>query len=237
MRTRMIAWRRTLPAFMLTALMAGAAACSSATGPAVSSADSRAGLTIPASYVSLLQQNQGLSARFSGLMTFKSTGTEVVSQTEFAVPPLAIQWMGPVFNGEVEKGGAGDDIKDSVHGSLTPDGTYITSFSFSRQVLSSTTKRGTFYRVTVRNVPIIAGSGTASVSPEFSKTGADVRKYVEKIEYANGPVVNKQITSITEYISTDWNATAGAAPILKITFSKEAPVSSSDAPAGNSGMK
>jgi hypothetical protein len=185
--------------------------------------DSNSGNIVPsasaAQNLALIQENGNLSARFYGLMTFRSLGTDVTFPSDLSVPPISIYWMGVVFNGRLEETGAGEDVTYEVHGGVSADGNWVESVYFSRQVLRKTIDpSGSFFRVTLRSIPI---SNTAGQPGIFEKIGADVQKYISKIEYSDGPMNGKQIASNTDYISTDWkNTTSARMPILKLAFGK-----------------
>ncbi len=71
-------------------------------------------------------------------------------------------------------------------------------------------------------------NGVAADLGTFEKTGADIEKLVDKIEYVEGPSSGGVIVATTTYLSTDWINT-GTAPVLRLTFaggssSNEAPI-------------
>ncbi len=169
----------------------------------------------------LIQKNGNLSVKFSGVMTFEYSGTQVTSFSELAVEGVPIIWMERLFSGKLEEFGAGEDITDEVHGSLSADGNWIETFYYSRQILRKTTNpSGTFYRITLKNVPITGAANGSTAGPgNFIKSGADAQKYITKIEYADGPVKGGQINSTTKYVTTDWGNTGkGQVPTMKVTF-------------------
>jgi hypothetical protein len=184
-----------------------------------------------------IQQNGNLSVRFYGVMTFEFSGTQVSSPSELAVAGVPITWMGLIFNGTLEEKGAGEDITDVVHGSISPDGNWVETMYYSRQILRKTVNSsGTFYRITLTKIPLsgnttitpvvttnTAPSVTAPASPAglgtFQITGSDVQKYITKIEYADGPMAGSQIQSTTKYVTTDWkNIGVGQVPSLRLIF-------------------
>jgi len=145
--------------------------------------------------------------------------------------------MGTIFNGILEEKGAGEDITDVVHGSISSDGNGVDSMCYSRQILRNTVNSsGTFYRLTLTNVPlsgvttvtpVVTPNSTSSVTTPastsgvgtFQISGSDVQKYITKIEYADGPMNGTQIQSTTTYVTTDWkNTRVGQIPSLRLTF-------------------
>lgn len=171
----------------------------------------------------LLQQNKFLTGRFYGLMTFKFSGTTFTFPTELQIASVPVTWMGELFNGKLEEVGPGEDVTDEVHGSVSSDGNWLVTLYYSRQILRTSNNTGTFFRVTFRNVPIMKQvNGVVTEVGTFEKDGADLQKYVEKIEYIDGTLNGNQIVPTSSYLSTDWKNTGnGLKPSLKLTFEKE----------------
>jgi hypothetical protein len=179
------------------------------------------GTTVPGSGTTTstgsIQLQGNVTARFYALMTFELFGTTTVSPSEFLVPAVPISWMGNIFDGKLAEDGQGKDLTDQVHGSISVDGNWIENCFFSRQIIRKTSNgTGSFFRVTLKNIPLKLNE---KISPGFEKTGADVQKYIQKIEYADGPLKGNQIKSTANFISVDWkNSTAGQMPVLKLVF-------------------
>ncbi len=169
-----------------------------------------------------VQQNKYLTARLYGLMTFDFAGTIVTFPTELTIASVPISWMGQVFNGQLEAVGPGKDITDQVHGSVSADGAWLLSLSYSRQIIRPG-RDGVFYRITLKNVPIgKVANGTASEDRSFQKEG-DIQKYIEEIEYIDGLLDGNKIVPTTTYISADWaNSSEGQQPILKLKLEQVA---------------
>jgi hypothetical protein len=165
-----------------------------------------------------IQKNKYLIARLYGVMTFDYSGTTVTFPTELIISSVPLVWMGPIFDGKVENNGPGNDVTDQVHGSVSADGTWIVSLSYSRQIIRPGDK-SLSYRITLKNVPIAnADTGTTNTPGTFEKT-SDVQKYVQTIEYNSGIFTGGKIVPAITYVSTDWeNAKTGMQPALKITF-------------------
>ncbi|GEM_PF-1581754 len=167
-----------------------------------------------------IQQSGNMTARLFGLMTFRSPDTTVMSPSEFAVPAISIEWMGPVFSGQLDETDSGSNVTYQVHGKASADGLWLDSAFFSRQTINPATNTGSFYRVTLRNVPM--GKLTDGVSDgqlTFEKEGSEIQKFVDRIEYGEGPVNGGKITATTTYLSTDWkNSLNGQIPSLKLSL-------------------
>ena len=110
-------------------------------------------------YLGELQKNGNISVRFFGLMTFNGLGATVSLPAELAIPSLSITWMGHIFTGGGDDVGAGEEITYQVHGTASQDGLWLDTLSYSRQVIWKGKNSGTFYRVTMTNVPIATMSG------------------------------------------------------------------------------
>jgi hypothetical protein len=166
--------------------------------------------TSAASTANNLQQLGNVSARFFGLVTFEGYGQILTNPSVFAVPPITIEWMGLIFEGKLERAGAGSNISYQVHGSVSADGKWVESMFFSRQIVDSTGASGDFFRVTLRNIPLTDGVDSEENSISFSeKKGSDVQRFLVKIEYNNGAGdkagMKTAINSLT-YITTDWKS-------------------------------
>jgi hypothetical protein len=164
--------------------------------------------------LALVQQNKGFSVRFYALMTFNISNQDFPYPTEFKLQPIAISWMGPTFTGNVQTKGAGAAIY-SVHGSISADGNWLETLSYSINTFQPKSQFGTFCRITLRNMPLTMVSRGTLSAPTFEMSGSEVQKYVAKIEY----------TGSNQYISTDWQIQdPGLLPTLKLEFIKDAPV-------------
>jgi hypothetical protein len=169
-----------------------------------------------------LQQAGNLTGFLSGYMNFKISGTEFAFPTQLTVDQVPIYWMKTIFNGKVEKAGPGEDLTDEVHGSLSEDGDWVESMYYGEQITRPSSKTATFFRVTLRHVPLQILNGPADKEiGVFNLSNGDLQKYVEKIEYRDGPWNNGQITPLSEYLSIDWNNTErGKVPVLRLTFAE-----------------
>jgi len=169
--------------------------------------------------LAILQQNQYLKASLFAVMTFDSGVQTLAFPSKFNVSSVPIIWMGTLFNGRLKEVGPGEDVTEEVHGSVSPDGAWVETLFFSRMVIRATNNSGTFYRVTLRNVPISMLVNGISELGTFKKEGADLQKYVDKIEYSDGQMNGNQIVATSTYVSTEWQNTAdGQKPVLKLTF-------------------
>jgi hypothetical protein len=149
-----------------------------------------------------------MTARLYGLMTLDFEGQQISWPTELTISSVPLQWMGQVFNGTVKA----NSLTDQVHGSISADGQWLLTLTYSRQVVQSAS--GVNYSVKLRNVPIGSSANDTVKAGNFEKTG-DVAKYVEEIGYVAGPPKST-------YISIDWaNSGQGLQPILEVTFEKE----------------
>jgi hypothetical protein len=125
--------------------------------------------------------------------------------------------MGQIFDGKVVNNGPGNDMTDTVHGSVSTDGGWILSLSYSRQV-ARTGGKSVFYRINMKNIPITVFNNGTVETKQFEKQG-DVQKYIEKIEYNDGLYDGTTITPAITYVSTDWaNTGVGVQPSLKLAF-------------------
>lgn len=155
-----------------------------------------------------LQQYGNVSARLFGLMTFEGYGQILAVPSEFLVPPISISWMGLIFNGTLERTGPGSDITYQVHGSVSADGKWVESMTYSTQIIRTSAYSGDFYRVTLRNVQLVQGFDSKNTTIAYSnKNGSDSQRFVAKIEYASGSLGGTETPPIINdftYIKTDW---------------------------------
>jgi hypothetical protein len=172
--------------------------------------------------LALIQQNGNLSVRLFGIMDFDySEGNIFRIPSELAVSGVPLVWMGANFKGNLEKTTKGEDVTDEVHGSLSVDGNWIESIYYSRKTLRANGSE-TFYRVNIQNLPLNYTANVASSNlGNFEKYGADIQKYITRIEYMEGLVKDGQVDSRIKYLSTDWkNNAQGQTPLLKLTFAR-----------------
>lgn len=215
MKQNMLRYGRPVLAVTIALTMLGLAACASKTGttpaPPTSGGQSK---------LALLQQAGNLSVRFYGMMTFDFAGTTVTFPSEFAVSSVPIDWEGRIFSGKAEGGGPGGDVTQQVHGSLSPDGEWVDSLSYSWQITRTANNAVTLRRVTLRNLPIVQiAGGSATELVVFEKAGADLQKHMERIEYVDGLLSGGKMVSTTTYVGTDWkNSNKGQVPTLKLVF-------------------
>ena len=147
-------------------------------------------------------------------MEFNQVQT-VTYPLKLAVPSAPITWMGTIFDSKLDKVGPGGEMTIRVHGSVSEDGEWIENLSYSEQVFSTGARTTVFYQVALRSVPITPPrAGEKSVSGTFSKTGSDVQKHVETLEYSQfGGAIPLQYTSI------DWNTEVdNQKPVLTVAF-------------------
>jgi hypothetical protein len=168
-----------------------------------------------------LQQYGNVSARLFALMTFEGYGQTLVSPSEFKVPPISITWMGLIFNGTLVGTGPGSDITYQVHGSVSADGAWVESMDYSTQVIRTSAYSGDFFRVTLKNVPLIQAFDSDNKRVvSCDKTGSDTQRFVATIEYATGPLGSAKIPPILSnfsYVETDWYSTV-CIPALTLVF-------------------
>ncbi len=212
-------------AMAMSILMLSLAACRPITKPtAVPSttptlAPSATQTPLTTSYLVSLQQDLHLAVRLYGLTTFNYASTTATFPSEFFIPSVPIVWSGISFNGQLEEAGAGEDITDRVDGAVSSDATSVVSLVYSRQVIRRGVGNGTWYQVTLHNIPIVQiTNGVASGLGIFEITGSAVEKYVAKVEYTDGPLSGQQIIATTTFGSIDW-ANESTHPNLKVTFS------------------
>ncbi len=166
-----------------------------------------------------LQQYKYMNARLYGQMTFDIEGEQFTWPAELIIASVPLEWMGQVFNGTLTAGASGNDLIDKIHGSVSADGAWLLSLSFSRQIIRIG-ENGTYYRVTLKNVPI--GVNSYATSPGVFEKVGDIQKYVEEIRYIDGRWDGSKIIPNVNYISTNWvNTRSGLQPILKLTFEQE----------------
>jgi hypothetical protein len=171
--------------------------------------------------VDSLQQYGNVSARLFALMTFEGYGQTLISPSDFNVPPISITWMGLIFNGALVGTGPGSDITYQVHGSVSADGAWVESMDYSTQVIRTSAYSGDFFRVTLKNVPLIQTFDSDNKRiVSCDKTGSDAQRFVAKIEYATGPLgsaITPPILSNFTYVTTDWDSTV-CLPVLQLVF-------------------
>ena len=139
--------------------------------------------------------------------------------SEFAVPNVPITWAGSSFSGNLEEAGPGEDVLDEVYGSASDGGDIILSLVFSKRITSTVTGKGTFFRITLKNIPITKVSGSSVIVGIFDGSGPSLQNYIAKIESIDGYISNGQIVPVTTYVSTDWSSTnPGQVPVLQVTF-------------------
>jgi hypothetical protein len=170
--------------------------------------------------LAVVQQTGNMSVSLSAIVSLQVSASTVSYPTVFAADQIPITWTGVNFNGRIEEQGPGEDLVDEAHGSLSADGNRVESMYFSRQVTRPSANSGTFFRVTLTQVPIVTIVNGAATKPGiFDQTSTNLQQYVTKIEYLDGPLVNGQISSLSTYVSTDWlNNNPGQTPSLKLTF-------------------
>jgi hypothetical protein len=201
--------RTSLAALVVSGTLFGLTSCTRAPATA---ATTQGALTA-------LQQYKYMNARLYGQMTFDIDGEQFTWPAELIIASVPLEWMGQVFNGTLTAGASGNDLTDKIHGSVSADGAWLLSLSFSRQIIRIG-ENGTYYRVTLKNVPI--GVNSYVVEPgKFEKVG-DIQKYVEEIQYIDGRWDGSKIIPNVNYISTNWiNTRNGLEPVLKLTFEQE----------------
>jgi hypothetical protein len=171
--------------------------------------------TTAANHLAILQGRTTLTVDFFGLVTFQTGASTITFPTVFFVHGVPIKWSGVSFTGHLEEAGPGEDITDTVVGTVSADGNTLASLVYDRRIIRPSLATGTSYRVILRDVPLFSGSALGA----FQTTGVDIRQYVSAIEYADGPVTNGQIVSAFAYVNTDWtNTGAGQSPTLKLSF-------------------
>jgi hypothetical protein len=209
--TTKIFWR------VMTALILAALLLSTSCAPKI---NTNSVLTKEPANLKILKQYGNISARFYAIMTFTGLGATVDFPSELAIPPLSIEWMGNIFSGKLVGFGPGGEITYQVHGSVSDDGLWLDSLSYSREIIWGSANSGSFYRVTMQNLPIGSEfNGAVSNIGECEKTGSDIQRYLVKIEFAEGTLDGRKIISTTNYISTDWkNIGVGQTPSLSVKF-------------------
>ena len=125
--------------------------------------------------------------------------------------------MGPLVNGSTEEESYGSVVTNIIHGAISDDGKWLTSLTFSRQTIWKSANYGVSFRVTLKNITLSTNSGEVTFG--YLGRGSDVHKFVDDIQYYNGPLVNGQIGPDNSYVSTDWNNTdLDKIPILLVAF-------------------
>jgi hypothetical protein len=160
-----------------------------------------------------LKENSRLSVTFFAVVTLDAVTQTFPFPAEFDLPQMPITWNGPSFSGRTEEGGPGEDVTDQVGGNVSSDGSIVESLVYSRRIMRQSQHNGTYYRLTLQNLPVSSGS--------FVKAGADLRQYVAKLEYAEGNIVNGEISPNVTVTSVDWtNPNPGQMPRLNVEFSR-----------------
>jgi hypothetical protein len=157
------------------------------------------------------QQYKSLAVDFRAVITFSISNTTTSYPTELAVPLVPITWNGLSFSGSLQESGIGEDVTDTVNGTVSADGKALVQLVYSRQIMRSTAT-GTYYSVTLQSVPLNAGI----IAGLFNFTGSSIQGYATAINYIDGPIVSGQINATTTYVSTDWGN--AQPPTLSITF-------------------
>jgi hypothetical protein len=161
-----------------------------------------------------LQKAKYLKASLFGAVDMDFGGQAVTYPLLLAVPSVPIQWMGTIFESKLQGAGPGGEVTIQVHGNVSDDGAWIETMSYYRGVASKGTASTVVCQVVLRNVPITQFTGdNATAIGAFSKTGADVRKHVEKVWYSQG---GGQSVSLS-YDSVQWENTVQK-PVLKLAF-------------------
>jgi hypothetical protein len=209
-------WMKLVVFVILISITMVSFACSKANTTKTTTTSTTA--TTPQHYLALIQQNGYMTARLYGLMSFNFNGTTVSYPTELIIVSVPIVWMGQVFSGKLEETGPGEDVTDQVHGSVSADGAWLLTLTYSRQIIHNNGK-AIEYRVAVKNVPVIdTKKGLTAPPVTFEKQG-DVQKYIDVVEYNDGSWNGTTITPSIVYVSTDWkNSGKGLQPILKLAF-------------------
>ncbi len=201
---------------LLTAALTVAVLLSACSSPREST--TTAAGTSPA--LALLQQGKYLKANLYGVASYEFSGDVVTWPTSLGVPSVPIVWMGPIFSAELKAVGAGKDTTIQVHGSTSDDGAWVNTLFYSKLIVSKINKDVVFYQVKLRNIPLSLSSGaSANQTGTFDKTGADLWKYVEKIEYEQWTIIGDNLTRSAVFKSLDWNnTTRGQEPALSLVF-------------------
>ncbi len=187
----------------------------------------------PDSGLRSLQQAKYLKASFYAVMNYEFSGSSVTYPTLLRVPSVPIEWMGNIFSMTLEKGGPGQDATIVIHGSVTDDGAWIDNLTYSRQTVDNTTTMRTtvLFKVGLRNVPLTISPPGADQIATFNKTGSDLRKHIESVEYVQGTMSGSTINISAVCRSVDWgNALTGQQPVLSLSFEAVASESLTDMP-------
>jgi len=216
----------------LAALLAVAsigAACSSGQSPVTTGASPGLGP---------VQQGIYLNASLYGMIDYQWEGDIFSWPTTLDAPSVPIVWMGPIFSADLQGVGAGKDMSFLVHGSTSDDGAWVNTLLYSKRIVYKDTipNRVVFYQVTLRNVPLTAAADTANVTGSFDQKGAELWKYVQKIEYVQGTLVGTTVVPDVVFRAIDWrDRTGGQEPRLKLAFEKVPSESMiADSPSGGS---
>ncbi len=190
------------------------------TPSAASTTSKQTGTTPPTTstgpnHLTFLQGTASLSVDLFGLVTYRTGTATATFASVFFVHSGPVKWSGTTFSGHLEEAGAGEDITDTVEGSVSADGYNLVSLTYSRVIIRPAVANGTSYTVSLAGVPLASGSNVGA----FQLAGAGVQKYVSAIKYADGKLNGTQIVSSFEYVSTDWaNTNPSEQPTLKVTF-------------------
>jgi len=164
----------------------------------------------------LLEGSTTISVRLYGIMEYATYGIRFTHPTTLEVLTVPTGWMNYSFRGFDLRQEATQTITDQVHGTVSADAAWITNLVYTRYLTRSSANDGVFYKVVMNNIPIVEikeGMARAYV------LGADIRKYVESVEYYEQSVVDGQLVITTTYLSTDWQQDIGGqAPYILVLF-------------------
>jgi len=164
----------------------------------------------------LLEDSTTISVRLYGIMEYATYGIRFTHPTTLEVLTVPTGWMNYSFRGFDLRQEATQTITDQVHGTVTADAGWITNLVYTRYLTRSSDNDGVFYKVVMNNIPII------EITEGFAQAyvaGADIRKYVESVEYYEQSVLNGQLVITTTYLSTDWQQDIGGqAPYILVLF-------------------
>ncbi|MEN8614424.1 hypothetical protein ABFB09_03940 [Dehalogenimonas sp. THU2] len=164
----------------------------------------------------LLKKTTNMSVRLYGIMEFETFGIVFRHPTTLEVLTVPIGWMLDSFRGFREEKTPTQTVTDQVHGTITPDGQWMTSLVFTRRITHTSPDDGVFYEVTLKNVPISSFENELITANEI---GSDILKHVEKVSYIEKSYSNGQLVTNTVLVSTDWTKdAAGLAPYILILF-------------------
>lgn len=167
-----------------------------------------------------LRKTTSISVRLYGLMDFETFGIIFKHPTSLEASAVPIGWMANTFRGFNEAATPTQKITDQVHGTITPDGKWLSSLVLARSITRTSAEDGVFYQVTFKNVPIsVLESGLITSQAQ----GSDLRKHVESVEYIERSYSNGQLVTNTTYKTTDWSKdVAGQAPYILVLFEEGA---------------